>query len=222
MRAEPESQPRSTTWPLHRFAGTRRRDACVRLAFVCGPDAPARPESLPAATPKVYRQDVSVARRARRGGSLALLLALLVSPCVDACTTIDPGSNFVVPDEVFDANYYYCHVEPQLIIMYKCGPGDPAFDQPNSCHFSSAVSGMELLDHPAIDCGGGDTPLDPTQVGTGSPAETDLESVSLEMSRDYTSAPLYNRPSSTSGHPRAVISRSDPAIILLLSTWAAK
>jgi hypothetical protein len=152
-----------------------------------------------------------------------LLLALLVLPWADGCTTIDPGANFVVPDEVFDADFYYCHVEPELIIAYKCGPGDPSKgDQPNTCHFSSAVSGMELLDHPAIDCGGGDTPLDPTQVGIGSPAETDLNAVSFEMNRDYTAAPLYLRPSSGSGHPRPVISRSDPAIILLLSTWAAK
>ena len=192
----------------------------TRIVCHCG--TPARPESLPTATAKVYRQGVSVARRARRGVSLALLLALPVLPCVDACTTIDPGPNFVVPDEVFDADFYYCHVEPNLIIAYKCGPGDPSKgDPPNSCHFSSAVSGMELLDHPAIDCGGGDVPLDPTQVGTGSPAETDLDSVSLEMSRDYTNAPLYIRPSGTS-HPRQIFAANDATIVQLLSEWAAK
>jgi hypothetical protein len=180
---------------------------------------------------------VPVARRARRGVTLALLPARLglrldigwlgvglaaAVVSLAGCTTVDPGPNYVVPDETFDADFYYCHVEPQLITALKCGPGDPAkMDLPNSCHFSSAVSGMELLDHPAIDCGGGDHPLDPTQIGTGSPAQSDLEAVSIEMGRDYTHAPLFVRPSG-SGHPRMIFSQTDPAINQLLAEWASK
>jgi hypothetical protein len=80
---------------------------------------------------------------------------------------------------------------------------------------------MALLDHPAVNCGGGDTPLDPTQIGTGSPAESDLEAVSLEMQRDYRNAPLFVRPTGTS-HPRTIFDSNDQAIVQLLAEWASQ
>jgi hypothetical protein len=139
------------------------------------------------------------------------------------CTTIDPGSNFVVAEVTFDANYFYCQVEPKLIFQYNCGPGDPSLgDKANGCHYNpSAVSGMALLQHPPVDCGGGDVPLTTASTGPGSPAESNYEAVSLEMSPDYQLAPIYVRPSGHY-HPRQVFSASDPNVILLLSTWASK
>lgn len=137
---------------------------------------------------------------------------------LSGCTSIDPGPDFVVPEEVFDADYYFCHVEPAFIAAQNCGPGGPGDN--SSCHYSSSVSGMALLQHPAVDCGGGDHPLDPTQT-TGA-AESDFEAVSLEMSRDYTTAPLFTRPSSGVDHPRVIFSPDDPTVNMILSTWASK
>src|SRR6185437_10109667 len=51
------------------------------------------------------------------------------------CTSIDPGPDFVVGAEVFDADYYYCHIEPNFIMANKCGPGQASDN--GSCHFSS-------------------------------------------------------------------------------------
>jgi hypothetical protein len=139
-----------------------------------------------------------------------------------ACTTVDPGPNFVVADETFNADFFYCHVEPELVVRLKCGPGDPSQDAANSCHFNPAVvTGMQLLDHPAVDCGGGDHPVDSTQIGTGSPAQSDLEAASIEMSRDYMNAPIFVRPSGTS-HPRALFNRNDAAVNQLLLEWSVK
>ena len=77
-----------------------------------------------------------------------------------SCTTVDPGPNFVVADIQFNANFFYCTVEPQVIFGNGCGDKNAG-----SCHFtSSAVSGMPLTDHPAIECSGG-VPVDMTQVG---------------------------------------------------------
>ncbi len=164
----------------------------------------------------------------RRGvgvGVLSLLFLLL------SCTSIDPGSDFVVPENTFDANYFYCHVEPEFIFApnYMCGSGDPTKgDHANGCHFnSSAVTGMALTNHPLIDCGGGDIPVDLTQVANGSPAQSNLEAASTEMSKDYTTAALFTRPSSVNGqnpaaHPRAVFDQSDANVNMILSTWASK
>jgi hypothetical protein len=150
--------------------------------------------------------------------------AVLGSACSAACATVDPGQSFVVADVSFDADYFYCHVEPELIVAKRCGPGDPAKgDSPNTCHFTaSAVSAMVLFDHPAVECGGGDHPVDRTQIGTGSAAQSNFEAVSLEMNKsDYLSAPLFVRPSGTY-HPRQIFDPNDQQVRNLLMTWASK
>jgi hypothetical protein len=156
-----------------------------------------------------------------RAASLVAVVPVLMS--LEACTTIDPGPNFVVAQVTFDANYFYCHVEPQLIVAYNCGPGDPSMgDKANGCHYNpSAVSGMALLQHSPVDCGNGDVPLTTTSIGPGSPAESNYEAVSLEMSPDYVTAPVYVRPSGHY-HPRQVFMPDNAAVELLLSTWASK
>ena len=146
------------------------------------------------------------------GASVALLWS---------CTTVDPGPNFVVPDEQFDADFFFCRIEPELLAAKKCGAGDPGAGDPgNGCHFnSSAVSGMPLTNHPPVDC----IDFHPTnrgQVGAGSGAQSNLQSVSLEMSRDYLTAPLYLRPVGQN-HPRAIFARED-AVADLLRQWAQK
>ncbi len=79
---------------------------------------------------------------------------------------------------------------------------------------------MSLLDHPLVDCGGGDHPIDTTQ--TAGAAQSDFQQVSLEMSRDYMTAPLLVRPSNGLNHPRVVFDPNDPQVNKLLSTWASK
>ena len=137
------------------------------------------------------------------------------------CETIDPGPNFVVPDEHFDADYFFCHVEPELLFAKKCGPGEPGTDGSGGCHFnSSAVSGMALVDHTPVDCGGGDHPLDRTQVSGQSPAAGNLTAASLEMSRDYLTAPILVRPTG-SNHPRAIFAKDD-AVVDVIRAWAQR
>jgi hypothetical protein len=161
----------------------------------------------------------------RRGGGVACLLvgAGVLVAAATGCTTVDPGANFVIPDVTFNADYFYCHVEPELIFAKNCGPGDPSLgDKANSCHYNpSAVSGMQLIQHPPVNCGGGDHPVDTSQTGTGGPAQSNLEAVSLEMSTDWQTAPLFVRPSGNN-HPRAVFSQSDSQVRTLLMTWAAQ
>lgn len=154
----------------------------------------------------------------RRLAAMISVLALAAA----GCETIDPGPNFVVPNETFDADFFFCHVEPEFLTAKRCGSGDPAQgDRAGGCHFNaSAVSGMALLDHPPIDCGGGDRPLSRASLAPGSAAQANLQSVSLEMSRDVLTAPLLVRPSG-SKHPRVVVTRTEP-IVDVLKRWAAK
>lgn len=163
------------------------------------------------ATVAVYRRFVRC--------DVALAGGLLTMALLPGCTTVDPGPNFVVPDEQFNSNYFYCHVEPQVIFAKKCG------DQTSgSCHFTpSAVSGMALLDHTPVDCGGGDTPLDMTQTGQGSAARSNFSNASTEMDHDYLSAPFYLRPTEQTAHPVKLFN-SDPndPIVKVIAAWAQK
>lgn len=151
--------------------------------------------------------------------------AFLAGPLV-GCTTINPGPNYSLGTDTFDADYFYCHVEPEFIFQQNCGPGDPsAFpSDTGSCHYSAAVSGMNLQSHPPIDCGGGDQPtiVGLGNTGAGSPAASNYAAVSFEMNRDYTMAPLWLRPTGQIAHPRVIFPASDMTVRQLLSTWASK
>lgn len=150
------------------------------------------------------------------------VVGVLLWLAATGCARVDPGANFVVPDDQFDADYFFCHVEPEVLIAKKCGGGDPAAgDRAGGCHFnSSAVSGMALVDHSGVDCGGGDHPLNRAQIGSGSAAQGNLQAASLEMSRDIQTAPILVRPSGAN-HPRAVLAEGDPAVEVLRQ-WAQK
>jgi len=151
------------------------------------------------------------------------VLASLAGMLELGCTSVDPGPDFTVPTFVFDEDFFYCHVEPQFIFAgnYKCGTGNGTSDPANGCHFNpSAVSGMALQNHPLVNCGGGDHPVDLTAIGEGTPATSNYEAVSLEMSIDYTSAPLFVRPSG-SNHPRQIFPQTDMTVNNVLQKWAA-
>jgi hypothetical protein len=151
----------------------------------------------------------------RRAAPVVLLVAF------PGCTTIDPGPDFQSPYAVFDADFFYCHVEPELIFQRSCGSGDTSKgDPPNGCHFnSSVVTGMALINHPGVACGGGNHPVDRTQIGTGSAAQGNYLAASLEMSHQYVTAPIFVRPSG-SNHPRQIFAASDIQVNQLLLTWA--
>ena len=150
-----------------------------------------------------------------RACHLGLLVVALAG-----CTTVDPGPNFVVPDEQFDADFFFCRVEPELLFAKKCGSGEPGQDPANGCHFnSSAVSGMAIANHPPIDCANG-RPVNRVQLGAGSAAQGNLQAASLVMSRDVNTAPIFLRPTG-SNHPRAIFAKDDP-VVEVLREWARR
>src|SRR5690606_3749785 len=99
-----------------------------------------------------------------------------------------------VAEESFDPDFFFCRVEPEVLVAKRCGPGEPGVDPPNGCHYSaSAVSGMVLADHAPVRCADG-RPVDRSQLGAGGAAQGNLQSASLVMSRDVETAPILVRP----------------------------
>lgn len=186
---------------------------------------------MPRATGDVYRGAVTLVRDPaphaprpeppRASAPLVGLGAAAAALALGAalgCGTVDPGDELVVADEQFDADFFFCRVEPELLFGKRCGSGEPGVDGANGCHFNAAaVSGMALRDHAPTPCQG-DVPTSRAGLGAGSPAQSNLEAASLVMSRDVLTAPLYVRPLGQN-HPRAVFTADDP-VVDVLRRWA--
>jgi hypothetical protein len=150
--------------------------------------------------------------------AVAMTTALLAGA---SCTTVSPGPDFQVPTVTFDPNYFYCVVEPQIIMGgltgIQCGNNGS-----NGCHYSDKVPEMSLEALPApVTCVNG-APTDMTQTAPGTPAANNLAQVSIEMNSIYTDAPIYLWPSQTvAGHPVQVFMTTDSAVVNIIKTWAA-
>lgn len=175
-----------------------------------------RPETAKSESKPLVALGLVRTEKLLRAASGAAMLASALSVC--ACSTVDPGPNFVVPDENYDADFFFCRIEPELLFAKRCGSGDPGDN--GGCHFnSSAVSGMALADHAPVDCADG-RPVNRAQVGAGSGAQGNLQAASLVMSRDYLTAPLYLRPTGQN-HPRPIFAPDDP-VVEVIREWAQR
>jgi hypothetical protein len=151
---------------------------------------------------------------------LAILLALTpgCGPESVAPSSVDPGPDFNIADVVYDANYYYCTVEPMLFGQ-KCGPGDPGQgDSSGGCHF--AVTSFRLTDYAPLvgdSCGGTNTP------GAAIPpqAQSNYAAAQAKMQLDPLQAPLLSRPTGKAAHPRKIFDVNGPEA-QIIKDWATK
>ena len=150
-----------------------------------------------------------------RSRSLLLASAGLVAllACVVSCgdegllpTTVDPGSDFVQEDVIFDDQFYYCRVEPVLFAS-SCGSGAAGTDPANGCHFS--VTKFRLTDYgpPRVgDSCQGDA-LGPTSVVPVA-AQQNYTAAQARMKRDPNLAALLQRPIGKAQHPRKIFAEN--------------
>ncbi|MEB2312950.1 MAG: hypothetical protein OZ921_07195 [Sorangiineae bacterium] len=146
-------------------------------------------------------------RRSRRRAVFLLWAgvgAVLSAACGDngvLPTTVDPGQDFEFPDVVYDADYFYCKVEPALFGL-KCGGGDPAAgDATGGCH--SSVTSYRLIEYSPLV--GDSCANDHPTISPPAAAEKNYQSSQAKMSRTAESAPLLVQPSGRAAHPRVVV-----------------
>src|ERR1700722_12139911 len=96
------------------MGASRIMDGRLAKSGECTTGRRSRHESLRGHGQAVYRRDVAAWTMTRRAVSAMGILAM--GSCMVACTSVDPGPNFVVPNSTFDPDYFYCHVEPQYIM----------------------------------------------------------------------------------------------------------
>lgn len=134
-------------------------------------------------------------------------------------TTVDPGSDFVQADVVFDDQFFYCRVEP-VLFQQSCGPGVMGMDAANGCHFS--VTKFRLTDYMPLvaetSCSG-----DALAPGAVIPvaAQQNYTAAQARMKRDPNLAALLQRPIGAQQHPRKIFEESS-AEADVIRQWATQ
>ena len=133
-------------------------------------------------------------------------------------STVDQGADFNVADVIFDENYFYCKVEPELF-AHSCGPGDPGQgDAANGCHYN--VTSFRLSDYMPLvadSCNGGVVP----SVGPTAQARQNYQVSQARMDRVPERARLLQRPTGAQQHPRTIFASDSPTADVIRD-WATK
>jgi hypothetical protein len=149
----------------------------------------------------------------RPGAKLALVLLGLGS----ACSTVEPGTQFAIAAVTYDANYFYCVIEPQVLMAKSCGAGDSSKGDTSGCHATVTHFRLNISATQPVACNG----LTPTDVVPPS-SQQNYQAAQGEMTLDYANAPLIAWPTQKfSGHPRQIFKDSDPEYGLI-KDWATK
>ncbi|HEX4335055.1 MAG TPA: hypothetical protein VH062_04025 [Polyangiaceae bacterium] len=142
-----------------------------------------------------------------RVGALGSVLVLL------GCGTVNTGQDIEFAQITYDANFFYCSVEPMLFGEH-CGPGQGS-DPASGCHYN--VTTFRLTDHPPVPCTGSN----PGDLQISAAAQANYTAASREMSPDGTSSALLNRPTQQAAHPRMIFAL-DSKQADLIRQWATK
>jgi hypothetical protein len=144
---------------------------------------------------------------------LAALLAAIAA--VTACSTIEPGGNPQIAQVVYDEDFFYCQVLPNVLIAQSCGPGDPNQDTAGGCHATATSFKLVPVGSP-VECAG--------NRRTGSlPAGAADNYIAAQavMSQDPETTPLLTHPTKKTSHPRQIFDeRSTEADII--REWARR
>jgi hypothetical protein len=169
--------------------------------------------------PRLKESRVRQTRATVRG--LALGLVSLLGGCGENGlfpSTVDQGADFNVADVVFDENFFYCRVEPELF-AHSCGPGDQGLgDAANGCHYN--VTSFRLSDYAPLvfeSCNGGVVP----SAGAPAQARQNYQVSQARMDRVPERARLFTRPTQAAQHPRKIF-EPDSQTADVIRDWATK
>ena len=126
----------------------------------------------------------------------ALVLAL-----IGGCSTVELGDSPQIAQVVYDEDFFYCQVQPSVLVAQSCSSGDPTKGD-GACH-ATATAGFRVLalgpnDMVTCDANGKHTgnvpPLSQSNYGAAA----------AEMTPNAETAPLLTHPTQTTPHPRQI------------------
>ena len=134
---------------------------------------------------------------------------------VAACSTIEPGGNPQIAQVVYDEDYFYCQVLPNVLMNQSCGSGDPLQDTSGGCHATATSFKLVPVSAPPT-CSGnrrtGDLPAGAADNYTAAQAE---------MTQDPLTTPLLTHPTKKTSHTRQIFTEQSPEADII-RTWAQK
>src|SRR5262245_11111739 len=137
-----------------------------------------------------------MARLPRWSATLAVAMAGLGL----SCSTVEPGADFAIAAVTYDQNYFYCEVEPKVLLAKSCGTGDASLGDTSGCHATVTHFILHVSQLTPVTCNG----LTPTGAISLS-SQANYQAAQSEMSLDYVNAPLLAWPTQKfKGHPRKI------------------
>ncbi|HMI87381.1 MAG TPA: hypothetical protein VK550_25005 [Polyangiaceae bacterium] len=132
-----------------------------------------------------------------------------------ACSTIEPGGNPQIAQVVYDEDYFYCQVLPNVLMAQSCGTGDPSQDTGGGCHASATSFKLVPVSTPPP-CSGnrrtGDLPAGAADNYTAAQAE---------MTQDPLTTPLLTHPTKKTSHPRQIFDENSSEADIIRQ-WAQR
>ena len=135
-----------------------------------------------------------------RGPSMALALI-----GAWGCSTVEPGDDPKIAQVVYDEDFFYCQVEPKVLVAQSCSSGDPSKDASGGCHATATpfrVLALDPNDMVTCDANGRHTGSVP-QV-----AQSNYGAAQAEMTPNAETAPFFTHPTQKTNHPRQIFDTS--------------
>lgn len=135
-----------------------------------------------------------------------------------ACGTVDLGDNIVPPSVRLDEDFFYCRIQPEIIVAQGCATGMAG--DTGGCHLTQSALLLEDaagVMAPACDADGAVLP------GEIVPDVymRNLTRVRFTVASDPESSPFYRRPLQLDSHPRAIFALGS-AEELLVAEWIGR
>jgi hypothetical protein len=132
----------------------------------------------------------------------SLWLAVMAA---SGCSTVEPGGNPQIAQVVYDDEFFYCQVQPNVLVAKSCATGDPAMDTSGGCHASAtSFRVLPLGANDMVTC-------DASGKRTGNVSQvagSNYGAAQAEMTPNAETAPLFTHPTQKTSHPRQIF---DPA-----------
>jgi hypothetical protein len=139
-------------------------------------------------------------RNRARGASYTLVLI-----GVWGCSTVEPGGDPQIAQVVYDEDFFYCEVQPKVLVAQSCSSGDPSKDPSGGCH--ATATGFRVLPlgpNDMVTCDANGKHMGPVpQV-----AQSNYSAAQAEMNPNADSAPLFTHPTQKTPHPRQIFDTS--------------
>lgn len=150
--------------------------------------------------------------------AVAALVALALGAGAPGCGTVDLGDNIVPPSVRLDEDFFFCRIQPDVIVAHSCATG--LAGDSGGCHLTQSALLLEDAagaTRPSCDADGGLMP------GASVPDVymRNLERVRFTVASDPESSPFYRRPLGMDSHPR-VIYTPDSAEAILVVEWIGR